>query len=127
MVNIGVVPPAVSNYVNTLLNEPQKWLYVFVRTDLPVSQIVVQTAHATYEAGQAFANKCRQHPSFVVLGVKNKEDLEEALKFVSNNNLDFVKFFETTNDQGFTSFAVEPVEEHFKMLFQKFSLFTVVS
>jgi uncharacterized protein (UPF0128 family) len=102
--------------------EPHTWVYVFVRTDMPVPQIAVQSGHAALEAGHAFDKPSIDPSSLIILAVKNKEQLTKALEHVKSLGLRTVEFFEPDWDYGFTSFATEPLQEDQRRLLRKYQL-----
>lgn len=94
----------------------QQWIYVFVRTDIPVAQQAVQTAHAVYELARN-ANSTDDHPSFVFLECDNLG--ETMCKFSEYKTY---PFYEPYNDWGLTAFAVGPVKQSDRLLFKEFKL-----
>lgn len=100
------------------------WIYVFVRTDLPIEQVLVQSNHASYEAGLAFDNHGTEPSSLIVLSFPTKEALEEAYTTLTKNtSTKFVKFYEPDWDYGFTAFASEPVTADERKQFRQYKLF----
>jgi hypothetical protein len=100
------------------------WIYVFVRMDMPIEQIVVQSCHAAQESGLAFPNPTDEPNSLIVIQVKNKEHLQKAYDKLAASGIKFVQFEETSWDFGFTAFASEPVFAHQREAFKKYRLFT---
>lgn len=105
-----------------MLQTDKKYIYVFVRKDIPIEQILVQASHAAYEAGLAFDNKSKLITSVLVVGVKNTLALEKAYSQLSAS-LNLVRFEEPSWDYGFTAFATEPVSVEQRVLFKKYQLF----
>ncbi|HET8686103.1 MAG TPA: peptidyl-tRNA hydrolase [Methanosarcina sp.] len=98
-------------------------MYVFIRKDLPIEQVIVQTAHAALESGIHLKHDKENEPSsLIVLQVKDKNELEKAYEKLKDQ-IDMVKFFEPDWDYGFTSFATKPVTESQRNLFKKYRLF----
>lgn len=100
----------------------KKYIYVFVRKDLPIEQILVQSSHAAYEAGLAFDNQSKLITSVLVIGVKNKSALEKAYLQLSSS-IELVKFEEPSWDYGFTAFATQPISNEQRILLKKYQLF----
>lgn len=100
---------------------------MFIRKDLPIEQILVQTAHAALESGIHLSHPTsREEPSsLIVIQVRDKKELEKAYaKLIENDRgIDFIKFFEPDWDYGFTSFASSPVKVEDRSLFKKYRLF----
>lgn len=100
------------------------WVYVFIRKDLPIEQILVQSAHAALESGIHLKHDKENEPSsLIVLQVKNKEQLEKAYEDIGSHGINLVKFDEPDWDYGFTSFASEPVTMDQRKIFKKYRLF----
>lgn len=100
---------------------------MFVRVDMPIEQIVVQSCHASQESGLAFPNPTDEPNSLIVIQVKNKNHLEKAYNKLVATGIKFVKFEETSWDYGFTSFASEPVYSHQREIFKNYRLFKEAS
>ena len=64
------------------------WIYVFVRTDLPLEQIVVQSNHAAYESGLAFENNSTETSSLIVISCKNKHKLQKAYDELKDSGIE---------------------------------------
>lgn len=83
----------------------------------------MQAAHAAHEAGILFGDVDQTEPSSIVLiGVKNKSQLEKALAHTTANGFKTVEFHEPDFDMGFSAFATSGVVESQKHLFKKFQL-----
>ncbi len=59
-------------------------IYVFVRRDLSIPQVIVQACHAAIESQSPTQEK---HPHLVLIGVKTEEKLKQAMDFVSNKDI----------------------------------------
>lgn len=100
----------------------KRYMYVAVRRDLSHAQQVVQACHAAIEASQSFLDPDDDHPSVIVLGMKNEKALEKFKDYVHNCNFHYDKFFEPDRDNEMTSVAVFPVGDAQKVFFKKFQL-----
>lgn len=110
--------------LQTEIKKEKPYIYVFVRKDLPLEQIIVQTNHSVYESGLKFKNPHNDETltSIIVIAVKDKIALEKAYqKF--NNILELARFEEPDWDYGLTSFATRPVFEHERHIFKNYQLF----
>lgn len=103
-------------------NEEKQYIYVFVRKDLPIEQILVQSSHAAYEAGLHFENHSKISTSVIVIGVKNKLALQKAFENLKES-LNLVAFNEPSWDLGFTAFATQPLNNEKRHLLKKYQLF----
>jgi hypothetical protein len=99
----------------------KKWLYVFTRKDLTPSQIAVQSIHSAFEMGRHFAND-EEHPSVVLIKLKNENELKKVKLFLSDRNLCFKEFIEPYYKNTITSICVEPITQDFREVFKKFQL-----
>lgn len=104
-------------------NTNKTWIYVFVRTDLPLQQIIVQSNHAAYESGLKFDNPSDEPSSLIVISVRNKEQLLKAYESLSMTEIEFVQFLEPDWDYGLTAFASAPVTFEQRQIFKKYQLF----
>ena len=107
----------------TQQNDQKTWIYVFVRTDIPLEQVVVQSNHAAYESGLAFENHGTEPSSLIVIQCKNKHKLEKAYNEILGKGIDLVQFNEPSWDYGFTAFASAPVPQEQREIFKKYQLF----
>lgn len=105
-------------------------MYVLVRKDLPPSQIVVQTAHATIEATRTYispAESCGQpgewqHPNLVVCGVESETKLLTEWKRVVESGIRTKIFHEADRNNEATAFATEIISGEGRKLFRKYQL-----
>lgn len=105
------------------IDKPKTWVYVFIRTDLPLQQQLVQSNHSALESGIYFGDKDQNEPSsLIVIAVKNKQKLEKAMKFVEEQNIRLVPFYEPSWDYGLTSFSTEPLTQDQRVLLKRFQL-----
>lgn len=84
-------------------------------------QICVQTAHATLEVARAnLIDPKSDHPSLIVCGVKNEEELISFSQELLSKNIRFKSFYEADLNNELTAIATEPVlqenRKHFKKL-----------
>lgn len=98
------------------------WAYVFLRTDLPISQQAIQAAHAALELGIKYGPSPDGHPSLVFLETKSSAELHEALLTMASRGIQTFQFHEPYQDWGLTAFACEPIPEHNRRLFKDFQL-----
>ena len=87
--------------------------YVFVRSDLPLPQQIVQAVHATFEASKQHTLWDRYDDttySTVVLEVPNERELIRAYDRISQH-VECSLFREPDLNNQATAFATEPVSE----------------
>lgn len=91
--------------------ELKTYVYVFVRTDLPLQQQMVQASHAALESGIVFGAKSNEPSSLIMLAVKDKEALLNAEEHCLHQGIETEMFFEPDWEYGFTAFATEPLTQ----------------
>ena len=101
------------------VNDKISWVYIFVRRDLSPAQIAVQASHAAYEAA-SYHRPELDHPHFVVLGIRDKKELERALKRIQSS-FKVSPFYEADRDGELTAFATEPILEHNRAFFARYN------
>ena len=84
--------------------EDKLYIYVFVRTDIPLQQQLVQACHASSMGGEAFGNG---DSSMVLLGVKNVGQLLEISHMLDFNQIRHVTFFEPDWEMGYSALATK--------------------
>lgn len=104
------------------MQNEKKYIYVFVRKDLSIEQMLVQSSHAAYEAGLHFENNSTLSTSVLIIGVKNKLALQKAYDSLKES-LNLVAFNEPSWDLGFTSFSTQPLNNDQRYLLKKYQLF----
>lgn len=96
---------------------------MFIRTDLPIQQQMVQSNHAALEAGIFFGNKDQDEPSsLIVIAVKTQAKLEKAIKDVEAKGIKVVPFYEPSWDYGLTAFGTEPLTQDVRVLLKRYQL-----
>ena len=98
-----------------------KYVYTFVRRDLPIQDQLVQACHSAMEAGSNFPTP-GQISNLVLLDVKNKKELYSVSEYLSENGIDYYMFYEPDNGYDHTSITTEPLGVERKGLMSRFSL-----
>lgn len=96
---------------------------MFVRTDIPIEQILVQASHAALESGIHLEQNNKEPSSLIVIQVKNKQRLQKSLQDIRQKGIHCIEFFEPSWEYGLTSFATRCVVEEERFLFKKYQLF----
>lgn len=94
-----------------------------MRRDLSPAQVVVQASHAAYEAA-SFHTPDLDHPHFVVLGIRNQQELERAYRRVQSSEIRVRPFFESDLGDELTAFATEPISEEQRSFFRRYNCLT---
>lgn len=96
---------------------------MFVRTDLPLPQQLVQSNHAAYEAGILFGDKSQTEPSsLIVIAIKNQAKLQKAIDHLRQLNIQLVEFIEPDWEYGLTAFATQPLTQEQRQVMRKYQL-----
>ena len=96
-------------------------MYIFVRTDLPQPQQVVQSCHAVFEVARNMP-ACSGHPSMVVLGVKNETQLQKVQDKMNQHGIEFRSFYEPLFDNSLTAISSVPLSEDQRKIFKNYQL-----
>lgn len=104
-------------------NQPDhKYVYVFVRRDIPLQHQMAQACHGALEAGKAFPQDRNHTDSIIVIGVKNQKELLKSHKYLEEHGIKTIMFWEPSWDYGETSFGTNPIAEENRHIFRRFQL-----
>lgn len=81
--------------------EQSQYLYILVRQDLPLEQIIVQSSHLAWEISSK--TSLNFHPCFVVIGVKNENELLYELTTLTHEKIPIEIFREPLFDNTITA------------------------
>lgn len=101
---------------------------MFIRTDIPIAQQIVQSNHASLEAGlkAGQSNQYSQTSSIILIAIKNEYQLKKAYEQITAQGIPCEIFFEPDSHlgypPGYTSFATLPVTEDQRPAFRKYRL-----
>lgn len=102
------------------MKDETPYIYVFVRTDIPVAHQMVQTGHVCYMAGKLFD---AQEDTFLVLcSVKDENELISIKSRLDLKGVKSTMFFEPDNNFNYTSLCTEPVTKEKRNIFSKYKL-----
>lgn len=96
------------------------YVYILIRKDLENSQRVVQSSHVVWEIAKEYT--LQDHPSMVVLGVKNESSLIKERIRLEDLGLKVFSFNEPLFDNKLSSIAVLTTNELERSLFKKYNL-----
>jgi len=86
------------------------YVYIVVRTDLTLPQQAVQSSHALLEMSRQYSTQSHQHPSIIILGVKNEEKLKDTIiRLVRHGKIQFTTFQEPDIGDEYTALATVPI------------------
>jgi len=98
-----------------------KYVYVLVRTDIPLADQIVQVGHACLEAGFKF-QKPSEIVNLVVVGIESEIRLLATLERMSLRGIQFVLFHEPDGEMGFTAACTKPLTIAYRREFRNFPL-----
>ena len=96
--------------------------YIFVRTDLPIAQQIVQSSHAAYESALHLGSQKDRVNHLVLFGVKSEEELHKAHHKLESNNINTRLFCEPDIGNQATALCTEQISQPNKKLFSKYNL-----
>lgn len=96
------------------------YIYVFVRTDIPVADQMVQVGHVCYEAGLKF--QAQDDTYLVLCQVASQEDLLEVEMRLNDSGVETHKFFEPDDDMEYTTLCTQPISKANRNLFRRYKL-----
>lgn len=87
------------------------YTYIFIRTDIPFEQQLVQSSHAALEAGFEF-DKPHKTSSIIMLPAKNQADLHEIAQRLERYGIRHKMFYEPDfGPMGYSALATEPIKD----------------
>ncbi|CAE7860179.1 unnamed protein product [Symbiodinium microadriaticum] len=99
------------------------YVYVFTREDIPSPQQAVQSCHACIEATKAFdIDRLPDHPSVIILSAKNENKLHRVRKYLIEQGIRHVHFYEPDFEDQLTAVATEPIWADRRGVFSKYQL-----
>ena len=101
---------------------PNTYIYVLVRTDIPVADQMVQVGHVCYEAGLKFGAEPDTY--LVLCQVDTEEALLEAELRLNHEGIETHKFHEPDDDMGYTALCSQPVSGNLRNKFRRYKLWS---
>lgn len=95
---------------------------MFLRTDIPLAQQLVQASHAALEAGLKDNHTYQQTSSIIIFQIPDEQTLKNELKYIESLGIECASFYEPYEDMGITAFATLPVTEDKRHFFKKYTL-----
>lgn len=104
--------------------ENRRYMYVIVRADMELPNIIVQSAHAAYESGLAYKNHA-DRTSIIILQVKDELRLREAYNALQSDGVQCTIYKENTLGLGYTAIGTEALTADQRKLLKKYKLLKV--
>jgi hypothetical protein len=95
--------------------------FVFVRTDIVMSQQIIQSCHATHLMAMAVGDKVSL-PSIVLIGVPDKSSLQEVIHKLDSYNIANYPFIEPDFGMGLSAVATAPISSEQRKLLSTYQL-----
>ena len=95
------------------------YIYIALRSDLSRPQQSVQASHAAIEAARRFLNSYSEHPSIIVLNMKDEKAIR---KFRDNCPVEFAEFREPNIENQLTAIATCAIFGDQRNYFRKYQL-----
>ena len=92
-------------------------MYTFTRTDLPIEQQIVQSAHSALEAGRELG-KPKSPSHLILIGIKSQDALLKIADDLKQLGIKFHLFYEPDYNRGYTSLTTEPLETRHPYFFK---------
>jgi len=92
--------------------------YIVVRNDLGSTQTAVQASHAAIELGRSIGN----HPSLVIVVVKNEKKLKSVIEELHRGGIDVKIFRDNLFNDEITAIATAPLDESRRRALSRFQL-----
>jgi hypothetical protein len=83
---------------------------------------MAQACHGALEAGKAFPENRHKTDSIIVIGLKNKKELEKAQKRLVDNGIEIIEFHEPDWDYGLTTFGTPPIGQDQRQIMKRYQL-----
>lgn len=94
---------------------------MFIRTDIPVPNQIVQVGHVCYEAGLKF--KARDDTYLVLFQVESEEALKCVEGWLNFNDIETHMFFEPDDNMGYSALCTQPVSGSLRKIFRRYKLY----
>lgn len=104
--------------------EDRRYMYVLVRTDMELQNIIVQSTHAAYESGLAFKNDAAR-TTIIVLEVKSEDHLKGVYKELQKAGVSCIMYQEQTLGLGYTAIGTVALTSDQRKLLKKYKLLKV--
>ena len=99
------------------------YVYVFVRTDIPIVHQAVQATHAGIASARSGLIDCEHdHPSLVLIGIPNEDELKRVSARLNKCGFRHSMFHEDDMDGQVTAIATQSVGHEDKKHFRDYKL-----
>lgn len=94
---------------------------MFIRTDIPIPNQIVQVGHVCYEAGLKF--NAKDNTYLVLFQSESEDELKEIESWLNFNEIDTHVFFEPDNNMGYSALCTQPVSGSLRKIFRRYKLY----
>ena len=108
----------------SVFKKSPKYVYVLVRTDIPLANQMVQVGHACFEHGCDVATATSNPSSMVLFEVETEQQLVEIANWLDKKipGQSYV-MYEPDYDIGYTAICTSPFSGEDRDIFSKFDLY----
>lgn len=99
----------------------KNYVYIFIRKDLEPAQKIVQASHVALEVART--NILKEHPSIILIGVKNHQDCLNKKASLENKGFIVTPFYDTLFHNEMTALGVLTSSEEERILLKKYQLY----
>jgi hypothetical protein len=100
-----------------------KYIYCFIRKDLPIVHQIIQLAHAAHLAGNG-EDALEEAPNLVLFEVNSENELKEAAEHLLKNKISYQMFKEDEPVLEYTAICTQIVTQpHQRAIFKDFKLY----
>ena len=101
--------------------DANRYVYVFIRTDIPTEHQLVQSGHALYHLASNFRPD-PSVPNIIAIGVPHVAALERVKAKLELNKIPHYIWREPDHDFGFTAIATSPLDDKQKLALSNYRL-----
>lgn len=96
---------------------------MFVRTDIPIVNQIVQVGHVCYEAGLKF--DANDNTYLVLFQCESEDELKKTEYWLNSRGVETHIFFEPDNNMGYSALCTQPVSGSLRKIFRRYKLYKI--
>jgi hypothetical protein len=104
------------------MNLDDRYIYVFVRQDIPLAEQIVSVGHAAFHLGQVIPEN--GIPNLIVVGVPHAKALDKARAKMLEANINFHFWEDPDTQHGVTAVASHPLTKNEKGVLANYRLWS---
>jgi len=99
----------------------ERYIYVFLRKDIPLADQQVANTHATYH--MALGRHDNSVPNVVVIEIADEIQMNKVGNKVTNGGLTAFVWQDPDKEDGITAIVTEPLEDKNRAIFKNYRLY----